>query len=186
MGYPSRYVEFFGPSMWKTMHSVSFTYPNEPTPEQRMQYIDFFRSIGPVIPCPSCSKHYMDYLEKNPIDADNTDSLANWVYDLHKDVNKRQNKTSPTFKEVKDDYAGWNDVKHKALQRLSPSVKLKKLADPHLGRNPLSKEKTEGTEAPAAFGDGPNKLLLLVLVLVAAFMIFRRRPQQPKKKEESK
>ena len=97
MAYPSRFVEFFGPSTWRAMHAIAFTYPENATPETRMQYIDFFRALGPVIPCPSCSKHYMEYIDKHPIDADSRESLAKWVYELHQDVNRRNKKPGLTW-----------------------------------------------------------------------------------------
>ena len=46
------------------MHSVSFNYPEHPTEQQRKDYIDFFRVIGKVVPCPSCGTHYDEYLDK--------------------------------------------------------------------------------------------------------------------------
>jgi hypothetical protein len=108
MSAPARYVEFFGPSLWRTMHSVAYTAPEHPTIEQQREYVDFFRALGPVIPCPACAAHYQDYLNKNPIDASSREALVNWMYELHDSVNRRKGKTSPSRAAVAAHYAGWN------------------------------------------------------------------------------
>jgi hypothetical protein len=183
MVYPSRFVEFFGPSMWRTMHAVAFTYPENPTPEERMQYIDFFRSIGPVIPCPSCSTHYMEYLDKHPIDADNTDSLAKWVYDLHEDVNRRSNKKGLTWEQVKDDYTGWNREKSDEMNRGNRQAALRKIADPHFGRAVQmrgGKENITGEDAGSAM------LRAGAVIAVALGALYMVKRTTSKKTEEAR
>lgn len=132
MAYPSRFVEWFGPCMWKTMHSIAHSYPEKPSEETRRKYIDFFRNLGAVIPCPSCGDHYDKYLSDHPIDADNRESLARWVYDLHSDVNKRKHKPNPSFEEVREAYEGWDQQKHQALASASEAEKQRRMATPLL------------------------------------------------------
>lgn len=172
--YPARYTEFWGPALWKAMHAIAFTYPDKPTPEQRKDYIDFFRTLGPVIPCPSCSTHYQEYLDKNPIDADDTESLAKWVYDLHDDVNKRKGRKSPSFEAIKNDYTGWDNKKHQALQKMPPAQRFRKLADPHLSRTPGTGSK-ELSSGDAELSSGSNTFLIFAVVGVLIFLIIQRR-----------
>lgn len=180
--YPSRYTEFWGPALWKAMHAIAFTYPDSPTPEQRRDYIDFFRSLGPVIPCPSCSQHYQEYLNEHPIDGDNTDSLARWVYNLHDDVNKRRGKDSPSFEEVQDDYTGWTQSKHAALNKLPAARRNRKLADPHLGRTPGAVSSKNKEHAHASDAGGSN-FLILIVVGVLLLLVFQKRRQSRSEKE---
>lgn len=139
--YPSRFVEFFGPSAWRLMHAVAFTYPENPDATTRKKYIDFFKSIGNVLPCPSCRGHYNEYMEKNPIEADSTESLARWVYDLHDDVNARREKYDnqkiyrPSFEEVVNIYTGYEGGDEED-QRRDPVGHLRRLGDPFAGNAP--------------------------------------------------
>lgn len=181
MSYPSRFVEFFGPAMWKTLQSIAFNFPEKATPEQRKDYIDFFKSVGPVIPCPSCSTHYQEYIKKNPIDAESTESIARWVYDLHDTVNKKNNKTSPSFEEIKNDYTGWDESRHKALQKLSKSERERKLADPFLGR--LQNKKEAMTVNDSGNMMASNSFLIMGIILVLVFMIYRRNQNKEQQKK---
>ena len=160
MVYPSRFVEFFGPAMWKTMHAVSFTFPDKPTEEQKKQYTDFFTSLGPVIPCPSCAKEYQEYVKQNPIKADDADSLARWVYKAHDNVNKRNKKTSPSFEAIKRDYTVYSPEDYKDM---SQAAKTRYMADPHLGR-------LESDNTKSMF-----MLFFFLLALAALFFFFRSR-----------
>jgi hypothetical protein len=123
MSYPSRFTEFFGPCMWKTMHSIAFSYPEDPSAETRKSYIDFFRSLGPVIPCPSCGAHYETFLRDHPIEAADRESLARWVYAAHDNVNKIKGVAGPSFETVRERYAGWDKAKHDAYQALPAHTK---------------------------------------------------------------
>lgn len=188
MSYPSRFVEFFGPSLWKSLQSIAFTFPNDATEEQRKDYIDFFKSVGPVIPCPSCANHYQQYINENPIDAENTDSLARWVYDLHDKVNKKNNKTSPTFEEIKNDYTGWNESEHQKLRTMTKSERERVLADPHLGRlNNSTTEKMSGmidTKNISSFISS-NYIFILAIIFLLFFVIYRKNKNEKEEKNKN-
>lgn len=138
MSYPSRFVEFFGPSTWKTLHSIAWNYAedaNAPTEQEKKDIIDFLRLLEPLLPCPSCRKHYGAYMLKKPIDASSRAALTRWVYDLHDDVNRRSGKTSPTFEQHTRDYAGWDATMIEEYSGMSKKTQSLKLADPHFGRS---------------------------------------------------
>mgnify|MGYP000583802582 CR=1 FL=1 len=179
MPYPAQFVEWFGPAMWKTMHSIAFTAPENPSFEEQKDYVDFFRSLGPVIPCPSCSQHYQKYINETPIDASSRESIAKWVYDLHDDVNKRNGKQSPSFEVVTKDYTGWSQDKHASMNKLPKVTKLRKLADPHNGRTPESKSTGRAKEDPLA-PQGSNSILIITALALLVFVVIRRRRQTEK------
>lgn len=177
--YPSRFTEFFGPSMWKTMHAVAFTYPEEPTPHERKQYIDFFKSLEGVIPCPQCRQHYGEYIKSNPIHAEDTDDMSRWVYNLHDKVNKRNGKTSPSYQEVKDMYTGFNNNKHQALLAKSDEEQRKEMADPLF----LAKTSDSPVVTTPSKSDDKNTRIILVLAIVAGMVfIYAQRKQRQKQK----
>lgn len=163
MTYPSRFTEFFGPNLWKVMHAISFTYPDDPTEEQAQQYKDFFLSLAPVIPCPGCGIHYKKYLDEHPIQLTNTESLSKWVYNLHDTVNKRNNKPSPSYEEIKKDYAGFDEEANAKLLSLPDDEQRIVMADPFLGRmGSLTGGCRYQTKA----------LLLLVVALLGAYGLY--------------
>lgn len=138
MSYPSRFVEFFGPSTWKTLHSIAFNYAenaDNPTNAEKRDIVDLFRLFGKFLPCPSCKIHYNKYINEHPVDASTRSNLTIWLYDFHSAVNKRTHKLSNiTYEEHVNDYAGWNELTNKRYSSLSSKNKLKSMADPHFGR----------------------------------------------------
>lgn len=178
MAFPATWTEFFGPSMWKAMHAVAFASPERPTEEERMHYVNFFRAIGPVIPCPACRAHYMEYIEANPLQADSRESLARWVYDLHDDVNRRTKKRSPPYEQVRDEYTGWNEEKHKRAQALPVTRRLAMLADPHMGRTPGGGERLGGERQSS------NLFTFLLVGALVLFLLSRRRSKEKENLKE--
>ena len=170
MAYPARFTEFFGPSTWKTLHCVAFTYAedeNKPTVSEKKDIIDFFRMWRKVLPCPACRDHYSRFLRKHPIDASTRDSLTRWLYALHSSVNRRINQTAdgkkypkrtPTYEEHYNDYAGYvPGVSNKEYEKMTHKEQMLKLADPHLGR-PIAVGATERLEG--TFGDSKKVMAL--------------------------
>ena len=106
----------WGPALWHSLHSISFGYPKfvGNSFEERLlkeNKYNFFKSLGYVLPCPECSKHYIEGFEKHSDDLiralDSRDLLAKWVYDLHNRVNKGLDKpesTWPSFEQVYKKY----------------------------------------------------------------------------------
>ena len=139
MSYPSRFVEFFGPSTWKTLHSIAWNYAeheNSPTEEEKKDIIDFFVLLQKLLPCPSCRTHFGAYMLRNPIDASSRSALVHWLYDLHADVNIRTKKLTPTptFEQHRKDYAQWGEKEVEHFKYMSRRNQVVELADPHFGR----------------------------------------------------
>jgi len=96
----------WGPSMWKSLHATTFGYPENPTPRHKQEYKVFFTSIKDTLPCSYCRESYAKFLKCLPIDnyLNSRACLSYWLYLIHDQVNKKLNKTSPTFEEVQDKY----------------------------------------------------------------------------------
>lgn len=175
--------------MWKTMHSVAFTYaadPDNPTPEEQKAALDFFGSLGLLIPCTACGKHYASYLERNPVDVSSRKALSEWVYKLHSDVNRRKHVENPSFDEVKKMYTeyepedGGRIPTPKTMER-----KMKQLADPHFGKPIVFDESLMGS-----LPSGANAAMMGMLVfggLIAGGVYFLgKKAEQDDKKENNK
>ena len=98
----------WGPTLWHSLHTISFNYPIKPTKKQMKDYHMYFKSLGNVLPCKYCRDNFKENLKKLPLTKEvfkNRKNLSTWVYRLHEMVNKNLGKKSGlTYKMVKDRY----------------------------------------------------------------------------------
>jgi hypothetical protein len=90
--------EVWGPLFWCTLHIISLGYPNDPTFAEKRAAKEHFNSLMYLLPCPMCRSHFREILQVSPIDSwlDNRNSLVEWVWYLHNQVNIRLNKPTIT------------------------------------------------------------------------------------------
>lgn len=91
---------YWGPAGWHFMHTVSMTYPEIPSDQDKEKYRIFYESIGEVLPCPACRRHYQDNLKKLPIQLDSRADLFKWTIDIHNEVNKKNKKKILSYDEA--------------------------------------------------------------------------------------
>lgn len=98
----------WGPSMWHSLHTISFNYPIKPTNEQKKIYLNFYRSIGDVLPCRYCRINFKKNLKKRPLNMKtmkNRLTLSLWLYNLHEDINTMLGKKSNlSYDDVRNRY----------------------------------------------------------------------------------
>lgn len=82
----------WGKCAWVFIHSIAINYPKDPTPTEKENIIAFFHSLGDILPCRHCRKHYKDNLKKVPIQAGSKMELLYWTIDIHNEVNKTTRK----------------------------------------------------------------------------------------------
>jgi hypothetical protein len=84
----------WGPPLWFSLHSITFTYPLNPTPIDKSNYKKFFASLENVLPCAVCRKNYLRHLNESPIDnaLKSRKDLVEWMIDLHNLVNAETGK----------------------------------------------------------------------------------------------
>lgn len=95
-------TKVWGPAMWKTLHLITFSYPEKPSFGQKKQHYDFFNNLRYTIPCIFCRKNYIDHLNEIPLEPhlDNNILLIKWLIDIHNLVNKQLNKPHKTYEKV--------------------------------------------------------------------------------------
>lgn len=164
MSAPSKFVEFFGPALWKSMHSIAYAAPARPSLEEQRSYVDFFRSLGDVIPCPGCRVHYKEYMNEHPIDASSREALASWVYELHDSVNRRRGKVSPPRAAVDAHYAGW-DVTRQAKYSMSANS----------GRVLASSHMEDAVAEESRWDAAAGAMVVAAVVIFASFVYVRRQ-----------
>lgn len=79
----------WGPHLWFSLHTISFSYPLKPNNEDKEKYRNFFLNLQDVIPCSICKKNYKRHLNEHPIDnfLNTKKDLVYWVIDMHNMVN---------------------------------------------------------------------------------------------------
>ena len=121
-------TKVWGPPAWIFLHCVTFGYPVNPDEfdkqnnqiegTTRMRYIQFFRDIQYIFPCKYCRESYGEFLEQEPIDAENRASLTKWLWKIHNKVNKKlETKYSDaSFNEIKKRYENYRAKCNKGKQ----------------------------------------------------------------------
>ena len=87
----------WGPSMWHFLHTMSFNYPVEPTPDQKRHYMDFILNLRNILPCKYCRMNLTNNLATRPLKMchmESRDTFSRFIYDLHETVNKLLGKNS--------------------------------------------------------------------------------------------
>lgn len=97
----------WGSGAWVFVHSITLTYPNNPTEHDKQTYKSFFETLGYLLPCNQCANHYNDFIKSNPINdsvLENKESITRWLYNLHNNVNHILNKKKIDFDDFVDNY----------------------------------------------------------------------------------
>jgi hypothetical protein len=98
----------WGPAMWHYLHTMSFNYPVEPTPENKKHYREFVYNLRNVLPCKYCRINLANNLKKKPLQMchmASRDTFSRYIYELHEVVNKMLNKKSKlTYCDVRERY----------------------------------------------------------------------------------
>lgn len=98
----------WGPAMWHYLHTMSFNYPVEPTPENKKNYRNFVLNLRNVLPCKYCRMNLANNLKKKPLmmcHMKNRETFSRYIYELHETVNRMLNKKSNlTYCDVRERY----------------------------------------------------------------------------------
>lgn len=98
----------WGPSLWHSMHTISFNYPVNPTKEDKKHYRNFIVNLQYVLPCKYCRINLMNNLKMMPLTdkcMKNRETFSRYVYNLHELVNKKLKKKSGlTYCDVRERY----------------------------------------------------------------------------------
>ena len=98
----------WGPLQWTFLHIMSFNYPIDPTPEDKVHYRDYILSLQHVLPCKYCRINLKTNLKTLPLTMDqmkNRESFSRYVYELHELVNRMlKKKSNLTYCDVRERY----------------------------------------------------------------------------------
>lgn len=98
----------WGPSMWHTLHIISFNYPMYPTKNDIKNYKNFILNLQYILPCSYCRKNLKNNFKKFPLKnkhMKNRNTFSYYIYQLHERINKCLNKKSNlSYMDVKERY----------------------------------------------------------------------------------
>ena len=98
----------WGPPMWHYLHTMSFNYPVNPTPEDKKNYRNFVLNLRYVLPCKYCRINLKTNLKTLPLNMShmkNRDAFSRYIYNLHELVNKLlKKKSNLSYCDVRERY----------------------------------------------------------------------------------
>ena len=98
----------WGPTLWHSLHTMSFNYPVNPTQEDKVHYRDFVLSLQYVLPCKYCRINLKTNLKTLPLTMDqmkNRETFSRYMYELHELVNRMlKKKSNLTYCDVRERY----------------------------------------------------------------------------------
>jgi len=101
-------TSIWGPSLWHSLHVMSFNYPVKPTNKDKKYYKKFIILLKHTLPCGICRKNLKMNLKECPLtkkDLQSRHHYSKWMYNFHEHINKMLNKKSGlTYQDVKDRY----------------------------------------------------------------------------------
>ncbi len=84
----------WGPKFWYILHNGASSYSNNPSEQNKERMKGFVKGIPYMLPCESCFKHAVSYIENSDINkvVSNKNELFLFFWEFHNDVNKRLGK----------------------------------------------------------------------------------------------
>jgi hypothetical protein len=106
----------WGPSAWTFLHAVSFSYPEDPSPEHKEAALNLFSSLQLLLPCGDCCSHYCSTFQRKDLfeHLESRESFSRWLVTFHNLVNRRLKKPEYSYDVAKAFYL--NDEATCAIQ----------------------------------------------------------------------
>lgn len=113
MPYKNIDPTIWGPHLWKFMHYLTLSYPENPTEEEKDTLYNFFHTIQTVLPCEKCRYNFKAHLERTPLSEDilsNNSKVIRWLFDIHNEVNKSTGKPELPYDEFIKIYSKKDEI----------------------------------------------------------------------------
>ena len=98
----------WGPSLWHSLHTISFNYPVKPTQKDKKNYKRFIMDLKFVLPCKYCRMNFKKNLKDLPLtqkDLKNRNNFSRWMFNMHEHINKMLGKKSGlSYETVRERY----------------------------------------------------------------------------------
>lgn len=124
---PNQWGKYF----WDCLHLAALGYPENPSSQDRIDYIEFIKYFGKVLPCSKCRNNYERHLNELPIELYMFGRVQffDWTVRLHNIVNRENGKTEWTYNQAwqhytKDLYEAKTGVKNSVKRKVDYNVPL--------------------------------------------------------------
>ena len=108
MSQASPQNSIWGPSLWLILHSacerIGSQHLNRLPLEEARIWFGLLNSLRYSLPCPQCKKHYTIYSNQTPIMQVTKDIVRRWLFNLHDQVNQRNQKESIPYDSIVSQY----------------------------------------------------------------------------------
>lgn len=98
----------WGPPLWHSLHTISFNYPVNPTPQQKHHYRDWILGLKYVLPCKYCRENLEKNFKELPLTMKrmkNRETFSRYIYELHEKINQMLGKASGlSYEDVRERY----------------------------------------------------------------------------------
>lgn len=88
-------VERLGRSTWTLLHTMTATYPTQPSPGEQMQTRTFLSTFSKMYPCGHCAEDFRDWMskEENMPRVQSREDFGRWMCEAHNAVNVKLGKS---------------------------------------------------------------------------------------------
>jgi hypothetical protein len=97
----------WGPSAWRFLHAITFSYPENPNEDHKAAAVQLFGNVlKHLIPCADCCGHYCAEEHRDPIEnhIGSRATLSKWLVALHNRVNSRLGKPYYKYADAEAEY----------------------------------------------------------------------------------
>ena len=98
--YAHKHKDFYI-NVWRFLHLITFIYPSR---DYENTFRNFFTKVSDQLPCKPCSDNW-DTLHIKSINLDTTESLIQWLFDVHNEINASKQKEIKEYKEFMGEYS---------------------------------------------------------------------------------
>ena len=92
----------WGKYFWDCLHLAALGYPENPSSQERIDYIEFVKYFGKVLPCSKCRNNFLRHMDELPIELYMFGRVQffDWTVRLHNIVNRENGKKEWTYDEA--------------------------------------------------------------------------------------
>ena len=120
----------WGPSMWHSLHTISFNYPVKPNCAEKENYRNFILNLKNVLPCGKCRANLCKNMKKLPLkwsDMKSRHTFSLYLYKLHELINTMLNKKSGlSYDDVRERYEHFRSRCTKSHKEFLKDMKMRK------------------------------------------------------------
>ena len=79
----------WGPRIWYLLHKISYNYPEKANKYVQKYYMNYFKILRYLIPCPYCGNHFKEAMNNKLLhrNLETRQQVIDWFRTLHNDIN---------------------------------------------------------------------------------------------------